>query len=81
MSVFISLIFVIGAMTFFTWLYNRRNAYTQSSRTTNQTVANNRPSGTDLTGQRSTFSFMGSHMIYVINTMTNQGKRFKASLK
>jgi hypothetical protein len=81
MSVFISLIFVIGAMTFFTWLYNRRNTDTQSSCTTRQTVAiNNRPSG-DLTGQRSTFSFMGSHMIYVINTMTNQGKILIASLE
>ena len=74
MSIFISLIFVIATMTFFTWLYNRRMNVVGISMTGNSD-SNNHPNG-DVSHRRSILPFMGSHMIYVINTLTNQGKKF-----
>jgi hypothetical protein len=56
-------------MTFFTWFYNRgrpKNSIEVLSVNTNS-QSNGVSSG-------SNFTFFGSHMIYVINTMTNQGK-------
>jgi len=71
MSIFISLIFVIATMTLFTWLYRRMN--TVGIDTTKDTESNNHPNYAS--DRRSIFTFMGSHMIYVINTLTNQGKK------
>ncbi|EFX85981.1 hypothetical protein DAPPUDRAFT_98390 [Daphnia pulex] len=70
MSVFISVFFVIATMTVFTWLYSRRRRPVNTVDTTGNTELKN-----VLSVQRSILPFIGSHMIYVINTMTNQGGR------
>jgi hypothetical protein len=68
-SILLSLPLVVSTMTFFTWFYNRgrpKNSIEVLSVDTNS-QSNGVSSG-------SNFTFFGSHMIYVINTMTNQGK-------
>ncbi|XP_046453793.1 ionotropic receptor 93a-like [Daphnia pulex] len=72
MAIFISLFFVIGTMTFLTWFYDRRTNTVGITATEGDTESNSQSNG-DVSIRRSTFSYMGSHMIYVINTMTNQG--------
>lgn len=56
-------------MTVFTWIYNRRPTNTVGTNETGNTELNN-----VLSVRRSILPFVGSHAIYVINTMTNQGK-------
>ncbi|XP_046454085.1 ionotropic receptor 93a-like isoform X2 [Daphnia pulex] len=58
MLIFISLFVFVGMMTLFTWFYNRQRW-------------NNLGSATAI--QKSVFNYFSSHMIYVINIMTNQG--------
>ncbi|XP_046454702.1 glutamate receptor ionotropic, kainate glr-3-like isoform X2 [Daphnia pulex] len=70
MSILLSLPLVVGTMTFFTWFYNRgrpKNSIEVLSVDTNSQSNGVSPG--------SNFTFFGSHMIYVINTMTNQGGR------
>lgn len=62
-AIFLSLLAVICTMTYFTWLYNRRHTLGQDN------LSNSVPSI-----RRSNFTLLGSHMIYVMNTMTNQGE-------
>ncbi|XP_046454942.1 glutamate receptor 3-like [Daphnia pulex] len=69
MSIFISLFFVIATMTVFTWIYNYRFTNTTNGRK----MESNMKSDHDESHSKSIFTFIGSHMIYVINTMTNQG--------
>nr|CAH0101189.1 unnamed protein product [Daphnia galeata] len=66
-SIFISLIFVVGTMTFLTWFYNRRWNIVDSE-------SNNQSSLVPLI-PKSNYTLLGSHMIYLINTITNQGGR------
>lgn len=75
MSIFISLFFVIATMTVFTWIYNYR--FTNSSN--GRKMESNIQPDHDESHSKSIFTFIGSHMIYVINTMTNQGKSNVAS--
>ncbi len=77
MLIFISLFVVVGMMTHFTWFYNRQRWNNFGSATV-ETESNNQPNsdGHKRSGsiQKSVFNNFSSHMIYVINTMTNQGK-------
>ncbi|EFX85933.1 hypothetical protein DAPPUDRAFT_237374 [Daphnia pulex] len=59
--IFISIFPVIGAMTFFTWLYKHLHWNNDASRGNNSI--------------RWFTTISSSHMIYVINTLTNQGGR------
>ena len=76
LSIFVSVFAVIGTMTLFTRLYNYlqhtnslMTGSTEDVDSESNNQSNNRPSI-----RKSTFTFFGSHMIYVINTMTNQGR-------
>ncbi len=69
--IFISLFFVVGTMTFFTWLYKRLHwnnlvvAIVDAESNDGARVNNPVRGITDI---------FSSHMIYVINIMTNQGR-------
>jgi hypothetical protein len=73
MLIFICVLVVIGMMTFFTGFYNSR--YTNPSPDgVNEDSESNPQHQYGGASKRSIFSFFGSHVIYVINTLTNQGK-------
>jgi hypothetical protein len=66
--IFISLFFVVGTMTFFTWFYKRNNLVDAIVDTeSNDGARVNHP-------VRRITDIFSSHMIYVINIMTNQGR-------
>jgi hypothetical protein len=76
MLIFICLFVVVGMMTLFTWFYNRQYRNNLSG-TSMEIEANNQTDG-DMRNywiSKSVFSNFSSHMIYVINIMTNQGKK------
>nr|CAH0108320.1 unnamed protein product [Daphnia galeata] len=74
MLIFICVLVVIGMMTFFTGFYNSR--YTNPSPDgVNEDSESNPQHQYGGASKRSIFSFFGSHVIYVINTLTNQGCR------
>jgi high-affinity Fe2+/Pb2+ permease len=79
MLIFISLFVLVGMMTLFTWFYNRQRWNNLGSATV-ETELNNEPNSNrhKRSGSihKSVFNNFSSHMIYVINIMTNQGKRF-----
>lgn len=63
-------------MTLFTWIY-QRNAKSTLTPLKIDPEMNNQPKGDDeiciVPHERSLFTSFGSHMIYVMNIMTNQG--------
>ena len=79
MSIFISLLFTVVAMKFFEWFYNHyfceKNDVSSVEKSPNNQPNNGEVE--DHTFQKSqkdnSKGFLGSHIIYVINTMTNQG--------
>lgn len=81
MLIFISLFVFVGMMTHFTWFYNRQRWNNLGSATVEtESPKNNQPNSDDhiRSGsiQKSVYNNFSSHMIYVINIMTNQGKRY-----
>ncbi|XP_045036265.1 glutamate receptor ionotropic, kainate 3 isoform X2 [Daphnia magna] len=76
--IFISIFVLVSVMTLFTWIH-QRNVKNSLSPSTIDTESNNQPKGNEevrnISLQRSLFTSFGSHMIYVMNIMTNQGGR------
>ncbi|XP_046657326.1 glutamate receptor ionotropic, kainate glr-3-like isoform X4 [Daphnia pulicaria] len=76
MLIFISLFVLVDMMTLFTWFYNRQRWNNLGSATV-ETELNNEPNSNrhKRSGSihKSVFNNFSSHMIYVINIMTNQG--------
>ena len=80
MSIFISLLFTVAAMKFFEWFYNR-NFCEKNDVSSVEKSPNNQPNNgqeEDMNPlqnrQKKSKGSLGSHIIYVINTMTNQGR-------
>ena len=80
MSIFISVFFTIAAMKFFEWFYNHY-FYEKNVVSSIEKSPNNQPNNGEvedmnpLQNRQKAYSkgSLGSHIIYVINTMTNQG--------
>jgi cytochrome b subunit of formate dehydrogenase len=80
MSIFISLLFTVAAMKFFEWFYNH-HLFKKKDVSSVEKSPNNQPNNgqeedmNPLQNRQKAKSkgSLGSHIIYVINTMTNQG--------
>ena len=80
MSIFISLLFTVAAMKFFEWFYNH-HLFKKKDVSSLEKSPNNQPNNgqeedmNPLQNRQKAKSkgSLGSHIIYVINTMTNQG--------
>ncbi|KAK4012523.1 hypothetical protein OUZ56_024762 [Daphnia magna] len=74
--IFISIFVVVSVMTLFTWIY-QWNVKHSSSSAIFDTESDNQPKENEevskISHQRSLFTSFGSHVIYVMNIMTNQG--------
>jgi len=81
MSIFISLLFTVAAMKFFEWFYNH-HLFKKKDVSSVEKSPNNQPNNgqeedmNPLQNRQKAKSkgSLGSHIIYVINTMTNQGR-------
>jgi hypothetical protein len=80
MSIFISVFFTIATMKFFEWFYNR-NFCEKNDVSSIEKSQNNQPNNGQVEDMNPLHNrqidkskgSLGSHIIYVINTMTNQG--------
>nr|CAH0101184.1 unnamed protein product [Daphnia galeata] len=82
MSIFISLLFTVAAMKFFEWFYNhhlfKKNEVSSIEKSPNNQPNNGQEEDMNPLQNRQkakSKGSLGSHIIYVINTMTNQGGR------
>ncbi len=80
MSIFISLLFTVAAMKFFEWFYNhhlfKKKDVSSVEKSPNNQPNNGQEEDMDPLQNRQkakSKGSLGSHIIYVINTMTNQG--------
>ncbi len=75
MSILVSVFVIVSAMKIFGWIYFRYD-YLNNVSDTSETTKHN-PRDCDVKENSIPNSFLtstGNHMIYVINTLTNQGK-------
>ena len=79
MSIFISVFFVIAAMKFFEWSYNhyfsKKNDVSSVEKSPNNQPNNGQVEDNTVQKNQKDYSkgSLGSHIIYVVNIMTNQG--------
>ncbi|KAI9553418.1 hypothetical protein GHT06_021322 [Daphnia sinensis] len=79
--VFISVLVVIAVMTLFTMIYRHHpwNAFEVAKKSTDTETGTGTNTGEPVP-RNGLFDYLGSHTIYVVNIMTNQGSRESSSL-